>query len=148
MDAGTGGTLTVTGHIGKTTSLHTLTIIDTNGAEIGTLDTDYIVADTLVHIVYSQAAALVRFNGGVRTPQVNADEGPYHLQFAGSGTNVGTDIGGDYLSAVLLNSGMAIFGDGNNDILMFRNGLFVYRRRPAWNSTAGSTLRPSPVTSG
>jgi hypothetical protein len=61
----------------------------------------------------------------VQTPQFNADAGPYSLQFAGSGTNIGTDSGADYNSAVLLNTGMAIFGDGNNDILMFRNGLFV-----------------------
>ncbi|MFN9723400.1 MAG: beta strand repeat-containing protein, partial [Planctomyces sp.] len=126
LDAGTGGTLTITGSIGKATALNTFTLVDSNGAEIGTLDTDYIVADTLVHIVSSEAGALVRFNGGVKTPQVNADEAGYHLQFAGSGTNVGTDMSSDYLSAILRNTGEAIFGDGNNDILLFRNGVEVF----------------------
>ncbi|MFM7059509.1 MAG: beta strand repeat-containing protein, partial [Planctomycetota bacterium] len=98
-----------------------------NGADFGRFvqDDDFIITGTQVHVINSQATKLVRFNGGVKTPQFNADAGPYDLQFAGSGTDIGTDPGGDYLSAVLLNTGMAIFGDGNNDILMFRNGLFV-----------------------
>ncbi|MGV2341262.1 MAG UNVERIFIED_CONTAM: hypothetical protein LVR18_47180 [Planctomycetaceae bacterium] len=125
LDGGTAGTVTVTGAIGKSVSLRTLSLVDSNGAEFGTADEDLIIAGTQVRVINSQAGALVRFNGGVQTPQFNADAGPYQLQFAGSDTNIGTDSGGDYLSAVLLNTGMAIFGDGNNDILMFRNGLFV-----------------------
>jgi hypothetical protein len=127
LDAGTVGTVTVDGAIGKTTSLRILRLVDSNGAEFGRFETDddFIITGTQVHVINSQSGALVRFNGGVKTPQFNADAGPYHLQFAGSGTDIGTDSGADYNSAVLLNTGMAIFGDGNNDILMFRNGLRV-----------------------
>ncbi|MFN5796583.1 MAG: beta strand repeat-containing protein, partial [Planctomyces sp.] len=85
LDAGSGGTIAVTGAIGKSVSLQTLTIVDSNGAELGTADADYIVADTLVHIQSSQPAVIVRFNGGLKTPRIDADAAPYHLHFAGSG---------------------------------------------------------------
>ena len=126
LDAGTGGPLTVTGSIGASTAINTFTVVDSNGAEIGTLDTDYIVADTLVYIIQSQTDVLVRFNDGVKTPQVNADAAAYHLQFAVSGTNVGTDMGSDYLSAILRNTGVASFGDGSSDILLFQSGVQVF----------------------
>ncbi|MFN5199559.1 MAG: beta strand repeat-containing protein, partial [Planctomyces sp.] len=125
LNSGALGTITVPGPIGKSTSLRILTIADSNGTTLGTLDSDFIIAGTQVRVVNSQPGKRVRFNGGVQTPQFNADAGPYDLQFAGSGTNIGTDSGPDYESATMLNTGAVIFGDGNSDILMFRNGLRV-----------------------
>ncbi|MFN5587814.1 MAG: beta strand repeat-containing protein, partial [Planctomyces sp.] len=125
LNSGAAGTINVPGAIGKSTSLRILTIADSNGATLGTQDSDLIVTGTQIRVINSQPGTLVRFNAGVLTPQFNADAGPYDLQFAGSGTNIGTDNALDYQTAVLLNTGMVLFGDGNNDILMFRNGLDV-----------------------
>ena len=126
LDGGTGGTVLVEHAIGNSVALRSMNLVDSYGATFGTLDNDYIVTDTSVRIEHTQPGRLVLFNGGVRTPQFNADAAAYHLQFGGTGTNIGTNTGADYLSAVIRNTGMVIFGDGNNDILMFRNGVHVY----------------------
>ena len=58
-----------------------------------------------------------------------------------------SDLGADYLSAVIRNTGTVTFGDGNQDVLMFRNGVHVYTASSVemfgWIYTQGA-----PVTLG
>ncbi|MFN9237076.1 MAG: beta strand repeat-containing protein, partial [Planctomyces sp.] len=111
LNAGTAGTVTVTGSIGKTTALQSLTLTNSNGATFGTLESDTIQAKTSTVISNSVAGSTVLFNGALVTDSLTSSGNAYHLHLAGTGSIIGTTS--------LQNAGQAIFGNSSADILLF-----------------------------
>ncbi|MFN7681887.1 MAG: beta strand repeat-containing protein, partial [Planctomyces sp.] len=117
LNAGTAGTVTVTGSIGKNTALQSLTLTNSNGATFGTLESDTIQAKTSTVISNSVAGSTVLFNGALVTDSLTSSGNAYHLHLAGTGSIIGTTS--------LQNAGQAIFGNSSADILLFLAPLSV-----------------------
>ncbi|MFN5435445.1 MAG: beta strand repeat-containing protein, partial [Planctomyces sp.] len=90
LNAGTAGTVTVTGSIGKNTALQSLTLTNSNGATFGTLESDTIQAKTSTVISNSVAGSTVLFNGALVTDSLTSSGNAYHLHLAGTGSIIGT----------------------------------------------------------
>jgi hypothetical protein len=115
LDGGAGGTVNVPGSIGGTVPLRTLTLVDSNGADFGTSETDTIHAETATVVQGSVPGSSVRFNGKLLTNSLTAAAGPYQLLLHGHESVIGTSS--------LLNTGSITFGDSDADLLTFRGPL-------------------------
>ncbi|MFM7863235.1 MAG: hypothetical protein ACKPHU_03405, partial [Planctomycetaceae bacterium] len=117
LNGGTSGTVTVTGSIGKTTALQTLTLTNSNGATFGTTEADTTQNQTSTVISNTVAGTTVLFNGALITNSLSTSGNAWHLHLAGTGSTIGTTS--------LQNAGQAIFGNSSADVLLFLAPLTV-----------------------
>jgi autotransporter-associated beta strand protein len=116
LNAGTAGTVLVSGTVGNTHPLSTLTLVNSNGATFSsavTTGTSVVLSDT-------SDGQTIRFAANVSTPLLTTATQPYALELLGSNTQVTGP-----LSTEFLNTGGLVLGHASSDNLTFTGGLWV-----------------------
>jgi autotransporter-associated beta strand protein len=84
LNAGSAGVVSVTGDVGQTTSLHTLTLSHSHGATF----THPVIADTAVVLSNTAAGQTIRFEDNLSTGSLLTTGNGYHLELLGANTSV------------------------------------------------------------
>ncbi|MDC7239420.1 MAG: FlgD immunoglobulin-like domain containing protein [Spirochaetales bacterium] len=109
----TSGTVSITGNVGNTFDLGTITVTNSGGTTFGgTVDTDSVV------ITDSAAAQTISFTGNttVNTGMSAAAGNAYNISFTGTSNSIAG-------STTLANSGTLTLGDALTDSILFSGGL-------------------------
>jgi hypothetical protein len=139
LNAGTDGKVLVTGTIGNSGRLSTLTLVNSNGATFNnsvTTDTSVVLSDT-------SDAQVISFAGNLTTPMLTIAAEPYVLELLGASTSItGANV------TNFANTGALRLGDLVGDSLSFTGGLTA--TAPSGISAAGqiSTSGAAAMTLG
>ncbi len=127
LDAGSAGTVSVSGAIGGTASkqIKTLTITNSNGATFS----GAVTADTGVVLTDSEDGSDIVFDGALVTPTLTTADQGYNVQLNGDGTTIADLV-------EFLNTGTVSLGDAAGDTLTFNGGI----------ETTGNGSNPSSVS--
>jgi hypothetical protein len=112
LNAGTSGLVDVTGAIGQSRSLKTLTLTQSNGATFQAP----VKADTAVVLSNTTAGQTIRFADNLSTASLTTTGNAYHLALVGDSTHVSG-------ATTFLNTGSLTLGNAANDSLAFDGGL-------------------------
>ncbi len=128
LNAGTNGVVLVSGAVGNTTPLSTLTLTHSNGATFAAL----VTTGTSVVLSNTTAGQTIRFADNLSTPVLNTTANGYNVELLGSATSV-TDTN---TATSFLNTGNLVLGNGVGDTLTFAGGLTA--TAPAAINAAGT----------
>ncbi|MGV2340553.1 MAG UNVERIFIED_CONTAM: hypothetical protein LVR18_43385 [Planctomycetaceae bacterium] len=115
LNAANAGSVVVSGSIGATTSLNTLTLAGSGGATFGTSETDSVHVATAINVAASAPNADVRFLARLEVGTFTVSAGSFDLFVSGNESAFGTTS--------LLNTGVVDLGDSADDTLLFSGPL-------------------------
>jgi len=112
INAGTAGSVLVTGTIGNSAPLSTLTLTNSNGATFSSA----VTTGTSVVLTDTTDGQVIRFAGNLSTPALTTFAQAYVLELLGSNTSIAG-------ATQFLNTGALKLGDAAGDTLTFAGGL-------------------------
>jgi hypothetical protein len=112
INAGTAGAVLVTGTIGNSVPLSTLTLTNSNGATFSSA----VTTGTSVVLTDTTDGQVIRFAGNLSTPVLTTFAQAYVLELLGSNTSIAG-------ATQFLNTGALKLGDAAGDTLTFAGGL-------------------------
>jgi len=128
INAGTNGVVLVSGAVGNTAPLSTLTLTNSNGATFNSA----VSTGTSVVLSNTVAGQTIRFADNLSTPVLTTTANGYHLELLGPTTN----ITGTSAATTFMNTGNLVLGNGVGDTLTFAGGLTA--TAPAAINAAGT----------
>jgi hypothetical protein len=135
INGGTGGTLSVTGAIGASTPLATLTLTHSGGATF----TGAVTTGTSIVLSNTASASTVSFLNNVSTPTFTTTNNAYNVSLSGSSNSITNAV-------EFLNTGSLVLGNAAADAFTFGNSFSV--TAPSGITLAGSFTAGGTTTLG
>ena len=132
LNAGTGGTISVTGAVGGNTSLKHLIVANSNGATF----TDNVTIGTQITLSDTTATADITFSRTLVTPTLTTTGQGYNVNLHGDGTIITNHV-------EFLNTGTLVLGSASGDTLTFNDGISI----GSASQPSGTTLNGTVTTS-